>query len=162
MIEEGCTALYVANDLGMNSQTLISPAHLREFFFPSLRKQILAWKQAGGRVLYHSCGNINAVLEDLADMGIDAINNIQVKAGMDLASVKQRIGDRVTIVGNVDATGIMCQDDQALITDAIRKVIDIAGQDGALIIATDHSFHDGMPAENIHHFLRKAVELGKF
>lgn len=162
MIEHGCTALYVANDLGMNNQTLLSPAHLREFFFPSLRKQIQNWKQAGGRVLYHSCGNINAVLEDLADMGIDAINNIQVKAGMDLASVKQRIGDRVTIVGNVDATGIMCQSDQALITEAIQKVIDIAGQDGALIIATDHSFHEGIPAENVYHFIRTAVELGAF
>ena len=38
LIEAGCTALYVANDMGMNGQTLISPAQLREFFFPSLRR----------------------------------------------------------------------------------------------------------------------------
>ena len=62
-----------------------------------MKKQIETWKKAGGRVLLHSCGNIDAILEDLADMGIDAINNIQVRAGMDLASTKKRIGDRVTI-----------------------------------------------------------------
>ena len=78
LIEAGCTALYVANDMGMNGSTLISPAQLREFFFPSLRKQIQTWKAAGGKVLFHSCGNVDAVLEDLADMGIDALNNIQV------------------------------------------------------------------------------------
>lgn len=161
LIEAGCTALYVANDLGMNNQTLISTAHLREFFFPSMRKQIETWKQAGGRVLYHSCGNVNAVLEDLADFGIDAINNIQVHAGMNLASVKHRIGDRVAIVGNVDATGIMCQSDQTLIENAIREVVKTAGQDGALIIATDHSFHQGIPSENVHYFVKKAKELGK-
>ena len=160
LIEAGCDALYVANDMGMNGRTLISPKHLREFFFPSLKKQIETWKNAGGKVLFHSCGNIDAVLEDLADMGIDAINNIQVRAGMDLGSAKKRIGDRVAIVGNVDATGVMCQNDKNLITDAIQKVIDIAGQDGGLIIATDHSFHEGIPKENVIYFLDKARELG--
>lgn len=161
LIEAGCTALYVANDLGMNQQTLISTAHLREFFFPSMRRQIAAWKRAGGRVLLHSCGYVGSVLEDLADMGIDALNNIQVRAGMDLADVKRRIGDRVTLVGNVDATGIMCQSDQGQIAQAIQKVVETAGRDGALIIATDHSFHEGIPSENVHYFLKKAVELGR-
>lgn len=161
IIEAGCTALYLANDMGMNEMTLIAPDQLRELFFPSLKKQIQTWKNAGGRVLFHSCGNIDAVLEDLADMGIDAITNIQVGAGMNLASVKERIGDRVTIVGNVDATGVMCQSDKNVIADAIKEVVDTAGGDGALIIATDHSFHEGMPAENVIYFLEKAKDLGK-
>ncbi len=162
LIEADCTALYVANDMGMNGRTLISPAQLREFFFPAMRRQFKTWKEAGGRILLHSCGNVDAVLEDLADSGIDAINNIQVRAGMDLADVKRRIGDRVTIVGNVDATGIMCQPDQSKIADAIRQVIDTAGGDGGLIIATDHSFHEGVPIENVRFFVEKAKELGRF
>ncbi len=162
LIEAGCTALYVANDMGMNGRTLISPAQLREFFFPAMRRQFKAWKGAGGRILLHSCGNVDAVLEDLADSGIDAINNIQVSAGMNLASVKRRIGDRVTIVGNVDATGVMCQPNQSKIAEAIRQVIDTAGGDGGLIIATDHSFHEGVPIENVRFFIDKARELGRF
>ena len=68
----------------------------------------------------------------------------------------------MTIVGNVDATGIMCQSDKQLITDAIQEVIDTAGQDGALIIATDHSFHEGIPTENVLYFLDEAKKLGQF
>lgn len=162
LIDAGCTALYLANDLGMNGRTLISPNQLREFFFPSMAKQIETWHKAGGRVLLHSCGNVDAVAEDLADMGIDALNNIQVRSGMNLASIKQRIGDRVTLVGNVDATGIMCQPDKSLISAAIQEVIDTAGQDGALILATDHSFHEGIPTENVIYFLEEARRLGKF
>lgn len=162
LIEAGCTALYVANDMGMNGCTLISPAQLREFFFPSLRKQIATWKAAGGKVLFHSCGNVDAVLEDLADMGIDALNNIQVFSGMNLQSVKARIGDRVTIVGNVDATGVMCSESQEDIAEAIRQVVKTAGGDGGLIIATDHSFHEGIPQKNVLYFLEKAREIGKF
>ena len=162
LIEAGCTALYVANDMGMNGRTLISPDQLREFFFPSLRKQIAAWKAAGGKVLFHSCGNVDAVLEDLADMGIDALNNIQVHSGMNLQSVKERIGHKVAIVGNVDATGVMCGSDKALIRDAIRQVVDTAGADGGLVIATDHSFHEGIPTENVLYFLEAAKEIGRY
>ena len=162
LLEAGCTGLYVANDMGMNGSTIISPAQLREFFFPSLRRQLEAWKAAGGRILFHSCGNVDAVLEDLADMGIDALNNIQVRSGMDLASAKARLGGRVCIVGNVDATEIMCCGDQNRITAAIRNVIELAGGDGGLIIATDHSFHQGIPTENVAHFLETARELGRF
>ena len=162
LIEAGCTALYVANDMGMNGRTLISPEQLREFFFPSLGRQIAAWKAAGGKVLFHSCGNVDAILEELADMGIDGLNNIQVHSGMDLASVKARIGSRVTLVGNVDATGVLCGSDKEKIADAVRQVVDTAGYDGGLIIATDHSFHMGMPQENVLYFLEKAKEFGSF
>lgn len=161
-IEAGCDALYVADDMGMNGSTLIAPDKLREFFFPSLAKQIKAWKEAGGRVLFHSCGNIDAVLLDLADMGIDALTNLQVKAGMNLKSAKERIGDRVTIVGNVDATGVMCQSDKSVIDAAIKEVVDTAGFDGGLIIATDHSFHEGIPEENVIHFIESAKETGRW
>ena len=162
LIGTGCTALYVANDMGMNGRTLLAPDMIREFFFPSFRKQVAAWKEAGGRVLLHSCGYIDPLLEDLADIGIDALNNLQARAGMDLASAKARIGDRVTLVGNVDATGIMCQSDKSLIRRAIRKVIETAGGDGGLIIATDHSFHEGIPTENVLYFIETARELGQF
>ena len=162
LIEAGCTALYVANDMGMNGRTLLSPAQLREFFFPSLRKQIATWKAAGGKVLFHSCGNVDAILEELAEMGIDALNNIQVHSGMNLQSVKARIGRKVTIVGNVDATGVMCGNDKNQIRDAISQVVDTAGNDGGLIIATDHSFHEGIPMENVLYFLETAKEIGRF
>ena len=52
--------------------------------------------------------------------------------------------------------------DKALIDDAIANVVATAGQDGGLIIATDHSFHEGMPQENVLYFLDKARELGRF
>ncbi len=162
LIETGCTGLYVANDMGMNGSTLIAPNQLREFFFPSFKKQIETWKRAGAKVLLHTCGNVDAVAEDLVDLGIDGLNNIQVRSGMNLASIKQRIGDRVTLVGNVDATGIMCQPDKQLIEQAIQNVIDTAGADGGLILATDHSFHEGIPTENVMYFLEKARELGRF
>ncbi len=162
LLETGCTALYVANDLGMNERTLISPNQLREFFFPSMKKQIATWKEAGGRVIFHSCGNIDAVVDEIVHMEIDALNNLQEHAGMDIAKIKSLYHGKLTLIGNVDATTVMTSPNKALIDEALQKVIDIAGYDGGLIIATDHSFHKGIPEENVLYFIDKAKELGSF
>jgi uroporphyrinogen decarboxylase len=162
LLETGCTALYVANDLGMNERTLISPQQLREFFFPSMSKQIATWKEAGGKVIFHSCGNIDAVVDDIVAMGIDALNNLQEHAGMDIAKIKSLYQGKVTLIGNVDATNVLTSPDKTVIDGALKKVIDIAGYDGGLIVATDHSFHKGIPEENVLYFIDKAKELGTF
>jgi len=49
-----------------------------------------------------------------------------------------------------------------IIEAAIKNVIDIAGDDGGLILATDHSFHQGILLENVSYFMEKARELGRF
>jgi len=207
LIETGVDALYIANDMGMNGSTLISPTHLREFFLPAFERQCAAWKKAGGRVILHSCGNIEAILPDLAAMsqgdvgtgdvgtevgvsrledlsddksrscqsncqelipkefvpevgGIDGLNNLQTHAGMDIASVKERFGDKWTLIGNVDATTVMTSERKEDIDEAIAAVIKSAGENGGLILATDHSFHKGIPLENVYHFIEQAKQLG--
>jgi uroporphyrinogen decarboxylase len=158
----GCEALYVANDMGMNGSTLISPGHLREFFLPMLAQQCDAWYAAGVKVILHSCGNINAILPDLATMHIDALNNLQKRSGMDIRAIKQTYGDIWTLMGNVDATTVMTSADSSDIDRALEELIGDAGFDGALIIATDHSFHQGVPVANVLHFIAAAKRFGSF
>lgn len=163
LIEAGADALYVANDMGMNGSTIISPDQLREFFLPEFARQCRTWKQAGGRVILHSCGNIMAILDDLAAMGnegIDALNNLQVHAGMDIRTVKETYGHRWTLIGNVDATTTMCSDDPADIDRALDELVSIVGYDGGAILATDHSFHKGIPVSNVFHFIEQAKKIG--
>jgi uroporphyrinogen decarboxylase len=219
LIETGVDALYIANDMGMNGSTMISPKHLREFFLPAFERQCAAWKKAGGRVILHSCGNIEAILPDLYSScqsncqelipkefvpgdggsrpkgksddkssscqsncqelipkefvpgdggvraetgGIDGLNNLQSHAGMDIASVKERFGDKWTLIGNVDATTVMTSERKEDIDEAIAAVIKSAGSNGGLILATDHSFHKGIPIENVYHFIEQAKRLGTY
>lgn len=163
LIEAGVDALYVANDMGMNAATLISPEHLREFFLPAFDRQCDAWKQAGGRVILHSCGNIEAILPDLAAIdGIDALNNLQSHAGMSLPRVKQQYGERWTLIGNVDATTVMTSERMEDIDEAIAEAIHAAAAGGGFILATDHSFHKGIPVPNVLHFIEQAKLQGRY
>jgi hypothetical protein len=70
LIEAGADALYVANDMGMNGSTIISPDQLREFFLPRVRQAVPHMETGRGRLVLHSCGaNVMAILEDLGGDG---------------------------------------------------------------------------------------------
>jgi uroporphyrinogen decarboxylase len=160
--ELGIDAVFIANDMGMNYQTIISPEYLRSFFLPQFAKQVLETKKAGVKVILHSCGNVRAILDDLVAGGIDCLNNIQTAAGMDIREIKKTYGDRLALMGNVDATQVMTSNDPAVIEEAVIETIRAASPGGGHILATDHSFHEGIPLENIDIFLAACKKWGSY
>jgi len=159
-VEAGADALYIANDMGLNTGTLISPDDLRKYFIPPFAEQVRRLKASGAKVILHSCGNINAVLDDLVRTGIDGLNNLQVAAGMDIDGVKKAYGDRITLIGNVDATNVMTSEDPKVIEDAVRDLVNRIAPGGGFVLATDHSFHMGIPPKNVDVFLEAARRWG--
>ena len=115
----------------------------------------------GVPVLLHSCGNINAYLDDLTQTKIVAIHPLQRTAGMDLRTVKERYGQRVCIIGNVDSSRTLPFGTPADVAEEVRDAIDIAAPGGGFILASDHSLHDGIPIENIVELFRTGAEYGR-
>lgn len=161
-VELGADAIFIANDMGFNTNTLLSPETMRDIFLPDLKKQVAAIHDAGGKVILHSCGCVNPILPELVDTGIDALNDIQVGAGMDIAAIKKQYGDRLTLIGNVDATNIMTTKHPEEIDEAVKYVLRVAGKGGGLILASDHSLHGAIPVENIERFIAAAKKYGKY
>ncbi|MFP4384782.1 MAG: uroporphyrinogen decarboxylase family protein [Spirochaetia bacterium] len=162
LIELGVDALYVANDMGMNNSTIISPEHLRALFLPPFKEQLETWKEAGGKIILHSCGDIRSLLPDLAEMEIDGLNNLQEKAGMDIGEVKKQYGNKWTLIGNVDATDVMTSEHPEKIEEAVDSLLRRAASGGGLIAATDHSFHKGIPLENVFRFIEYVRKMGRY
>ena len=53
------------------------------------------------KILYHSCGSIVSIMEDLIEMGVDAVHPVQVAAaGMEPAALKKKYGDRMAFWGS--------------------------------------------------------------
>jgi uroporphyrinogen decarboxylase len=90
------------DDLGSQNAPLLSPAMYREYYKPYHRK---LWGRAKElaphvKVLLHSCGAIEPLLEDLIDAGLDAVNPVQIScAGMDAATLKRKYAGRLTLWG---------------------------------------------------------------
>jgi uroporphyrinogen decarboxylase len=158
----GVDAVVIHDDLGSNTGTFFAPDVLRQLYLPQLRRQVQGLASAGTPVILHSCGNINALLPDLADSGISALNNLQRAAGMDLAGVKAAFGDRLCLIGNVDATRFMPSASPAEVEGAVRECLRIGAPGGGYVLATDHSFHAGIPLENVYAFIQAGKKHGTY
>jgi uroporphyrinogen decarboxylase len=101
-IDEGADAIQLCVDYGNKNGPWLSPQMFRRFVKPALVRHVNAFKRKGAFVVLHSDGNIAPLLPDIVDAGVDAYQGIDVLAGMSLAEVKRRYGDKLCLVGNVD------------------------------------------------------------
>ena len=101
-VREGADIIVLGDDYAHKSGPLMSPAHFREFILPGLKEAVRNIKSAGAYCIKHTDGNIWEIIEPIVATGIDAIGPLEPGAGMNLRQVKQRFGDRVCVVGNVD------------------------------------------------------------
>jgi len=123
--------IYLEDDLGYKNGPFVSLRMFRKFLYPWY-KGICDLAHANGCYTYmHSHGDINLLLEDIIDAGVDIINPVGPTDNMDLDQVKRRYGRKVTILGGLSKEiGLM--DDETL-ESHIEDVIRIGSAGGGFI-----------------------------
>ncbi|MFA7184910.1 MAG: uroporphyrinogen decarboxylase family protein, partial [Victivallales bacterium] len=96
--------ILIGDDMAYNTATMMSPESLRELVFPAMKREVRTLKKMSGGlpVFLHSDGNLNAVLDDIVDIGFDGLQSLQPSAAMDIGKIKAEYGDRLCLMGNVD------------------------------------------------------------
>lgn len=133
---------------GDASTTVISPKLFREFVAPYDAKLIELAHECEQKIAYHTCGGMMPILEDIADMNPDAMETFTPPAmGTDvhLAEAKQRIGDKVCMIGGFDQVSdlINCSEEQT--RSAVRQCFEAAGENGGYILSPSDHFFDADP-----------------
>lgn len=134
---------------GDASTTVISPDIFNEFVAPYDSVLIDAAHKAGQRIVYHTCGGMMPILEDIAAMKPDAMETFTPKAigsDVDLAEAKRRIGDKVCMIGGFDQINFFkgCTPDQT--RAEVRRCFNEAGGGGGYILSpSDHFFDADIP-----------------
>lgn len=162
LVEAGADALVIADDLGHKTGGFLSLTHFRRFVLPQFQREMRELRRLGVPIILHSCGDVNLYLPDLVDAGIDGLNPLQRTAGMDLARVKAAYGDRICLVGNINASETLpygsADDVEAEVLAALRT----AAPGGRYIMATDHSLHGGIPVANIRTLIDCTRRYGRY
>ena len=102
LLRAGVDMLCFCDDLGSDASLLVSPELYRRYFRP-WHAQLAELCRSYGAVLHmHSHGNINPIMDDLYELGIDMLNPVDPTEHMDIASLVERYGDRITFVGGIN------------------------------------------------------------
>ncbi len=149
----GIEAGFLGDDIAFKSGPLLSPVWMREHYFPRLARVIDAAHGRGIKVLFHSDGNLNPILDDLVAAGIDGINPIEVLAGMDVGEIHRR-HPHLFMAGGIDVSQLLPFGTPGQVRDAVRKAIDAA--EGRLLVGSSTELNEEVPLANFL-ALREAV-----
>lgn len=147
------------DDMGYKGTTFFSPKMYRNLLQP-YHKSAVEWAHNHGiYAQLHSCGDIMTLLPDVVATGVDALNPLEVKAGMDAIAIKKQYGDKLLLRGGINAQ----QWDK---TDAIIAEIDekvpILKENGGFIFSSDHSIPNSVSLENMRAIMDEVKRVGKY
>jgi uroporphyrinogen decarboxylase len=142
----------VADDIGTQRSLMISPDMYREFIKPrqaALYKNIR--EKSGCPLLLHACGSIRAIIPDLIEIGVDALNPIQVSAkGMDPRSLKETFGGKITFWGGgIDTQEVLPTGTPQQIEEEVHQNMEIFKPGGGYIFSQVHNITHDVPVENV-------------
>jgi len=147
--ELGVDALFMSEDWGSQTGLLISPAMWAEFFRDYYRAFFAEAHRHRMEVIFHSCGQVTDIVDELIDLGIDVLDPVQPGA-MDLEEVARRFGGRVAFSGAVDLQRLHLSTPPQ-IRDAVRRTIDTLGRHfgGGFLVGPANVLTPEVPIENL-------------
>lgn len=152
--------MVIWGDVAYKKGTFFSPEYWRKHFKPGVKAIIDACHANGLPVIYHGCGNVNRIFEDFIEIGVDAYNPLEAKAGLDVVDLRRRYEHRIGFCGNMDvllwANGSREELERAVLTKLN------AAKGGGYIFQSDHSVPSNVSAANYEYVVDLVRERGRY
>jgi uroporphyrinogen decarboxylase len=156
----------IGDDLSHQGGLTYSPDMYRRLFKPRHRTILRFLKEEFGeaKVLYHCCGAAEPLLADLIDLGIDALNPVQVSArGMeDTKKLKAKYGRDLTFWGGIDTQRVLPFGTPEEVKAEVRRRIEDLAPEGGFVLAAVHNLRPEVKPENICALYEAALDFGKY
>lgn len=138
------------DDVGTQRQPLMRPELYRRIVKPRHRRMVDALKRFGKPVLYHTCGAVYSLIPDFIDLGIDALNPVQVSAaGMDTPRLNREFGNSLAFWGAIDTQHVLSRGAADDVRQEVRRRIADLSSRGGYVLCAVHNIQDEVPPENV-------------
>jgi len=157
--EAGVDLLMLGDDVATQLNMMISRDLWRETIKPRLARVIRAAKEARPEILifYHCDGNMEAILPDLIEIGVEVLNPVQPEC-MDPVKLKKRFGDKLAFWGCIGTQTTMPFGTPEDVKRKVRDLIATVGKGGGLFLAPTHMLEPEVPWANVEAFVEAVRE----
>ncbi|MDR3121997.1 MAG: hypothetical protein LBU58_11805 [Clostridiales bacterium] len=147
------------DDMGYKDRTFFSNDLYAELLQP-VHKRAIDWAHNHGiKAHLHSCGDIMTRVPQLVEIGLDALNPIEIKAGMDLGGLKRDYGKKLVLHGGADALYL---DKPDKILPYIEAVLPVVKRDGGYVFSSDHSIPNTVSLETYRAVVDAVKRFGAY
>ena len=157
----GIDILMLGDDVSTQLSMMMDPGLWREILKPRLTKVIRAAREVKQDILifYHGDGNLQEIIPDLINVGVDILNPVQPEC-MDPVHIKKQYGDQLSFWGTIGTQTTLPFGTAEDVENAVRRNIETIGAGGGLFIAPTHMIEPEVPWENIETFVRTVKKYG--
>ena len=152
--------MVIWGDVAYRRDLLFSPEYWRNHFKPGVKELVELCHSYNLPVIYHGCGNVSKIFEDYIEIGVDAYNPLEAKAGLDVVDLRRKFGHRIGFCGNMD---VMEWADTPM--DKLREIVLTklnAAKGGGFIFQSDHSVPNSVSGERYDYVVKLLREKGVY
>jgi uroporphyrinogen decarboxylase len=153
-------AIICADDLGTQQGLQISYDHFLKYIKPRLEKYLRQVHDLSpAKVLFHSCGSVASIIEDLIEIGVDALNPVQVTAAdMNPVELKRKFRGRMAFWGGMDSQNTLPKGSVKDVKKMVEDLIEQMGEGGGFVLSAVHNIQPDVPLDNILAMFQHARE----
>jgi uroporphyrinogen decarboxylase len=160
--EEGWPdGIWYYEDMGFKQRPFMSPRMYREIVLPAHKYSIGFAKSHNLPVILHSCGYVEPLVPGLLEAGIDCLQVIEVKAGMDLLKLYRQYGEVLSFMGGIDVRALYTNNKAIIDAELEAKVPIVKGHYG-YVLHSDHSIPNTVYHDTYQYFIQRGLDLGRY
>jgi len=161
VMKSGVEVVLGGDDLGQKTGPMMRPEQIEKLYGDSYRHVAEMVHKQNKKLVFHSCGNIYQLLDKFIEWGFDGIITMEPTAGMELGKVREQVGHKLVLIGNLDVSYLMVRGTREEIEDAVKKAIKDAARGGGYILSTCHS-HPYVDGTRLKWMVEAAHKYGKY
>jgi uroporphyrinogen decarboxylase len=165
LVRAGVDAIWLGEDLGSQTSTLISPEDWRTRFKPRHKRMIEKLRKENPDliIIMHSDGAVAPLIDDFVEIGVDVYNPVQPNLpGSDPRELKERYGKEICFFGGIDQQSLLPSGDINQIRAEIKERINILGNNRGYLLAPAHILQPDVSVETIEAMISAAHEFGEY
>ena len=153
-------AVWATDDLAFGTGPMIAPQAFRDHVFPWYREIAARCHKNDLLFIMHSDGDLNLLMEDLIDLGVDLLQPIDPGC-MDIRKVKQEYGDRIAMAGNV-SNEILRSGDPADVEALVKELLRDVAPGGGYCVGSGNSVPSWAKFENFMAMRETTLKYGAY
>ncbi|MHA1490598.1 MAG: uroporphyrinogen decarboxylase family protein [Promethearchaeota archaeon] len=156
----GAKIFFEGGDIAFKSGPLVNPRYINKYVVPCMKRVTEAVHGWGGKIIFHSDGDITSLLDFVVDCGFDALHCLEPPY-VDLNLVKKKVGNKLCLLGNIDTTHILVNATKKEVENAVKYAIKALGPGGGYILSPSNS-HPAMSYQRVKWMIEATKKFGVY
>ncbi len=154
-------AIWYSDDIAYHTGPMVSPAVIRKYLFPWMKKIGNLAKKHNIPYMYHSDGALWDFFDDIIALGVNTIHPIEPKA-MDIVRVKEKVKGKLCVIGNIDLSYTLTRGTPEETEEEVKEKIHLLAPDGGYCLGSSNSIPKYVKLENFIVMIEATKKYGKY